>query len=188
VSVADLLGAGVIGDGRLRLTPAGGVPTQAADNVTGELKPFSEVTLTIIVWFAPAISVTERGCNAIEKSGTPTVVVLSFTSGAVTVKLAEAESPLGLLVAVIVYRPVVTFATSKDADSTPLESEQFAEATTSPKSVQFASVEGKPIPETWIPAPMGADDSLSDIDIGEVVTVNVCEAQSPSGVPVTVIV
>jgi hypothetical protein len=177
----------------VRLTPAGGVPTQDADNVTGELKPFREDTLTIAAALVPAVSVTE-GLDVIEKSGPPSVVlvvlfpIVSFVSRPVTVKLAETESPLGLLVAVIVYGPVVTFATVKEPDNAPLESEQSAEVTTSPESVQFASLEGKPEPETWTPAPTGAEVSFSDNDGGEFVTVNVCEAQSPSGVPVTVIV
>jgi hypothetical protein len=134
--------------------------------------------------------VTE-GLGVIEKSGPPSVVLLcivSFTSGPVTVKLAETEFPLGLLVAVIVYGPVVTFATTKEADNSPLESEQSSEVTTLPESVQFGSVEGKPEPETWTPAPTGPDVSFSDKDGEEFVTVKVCEAQSPAEIPVTVIV
>ena len=60
--------------------------------------------------------------------------------------------------------------------------------TTSPESVQFESLEGKPEPETWIVAPTGAEVSFSDIDREELVTVNASEAQSPLGLPVTVIV
>lgn len=132
-----------------------------------------------------------EGLDVIEKSGLAGVVVfsiVSFTSGPVTVKLAEADSPLGLPVAVIVYGPVVTFATTKEPDSSPFESEQFAEVTTSLDNVHFASFEGKPEPETWTPAPAGAEVSFSESDGGELVTVKVCEAQSPSGIPVTVIV
>jgi hypothetical protein len=185
------LEVGVIGDGRVTLTPAGCVPTQDADNVTGELNPFSGDTLIIPVPLPPAASVIE-GLDVIEKSGPCDVLfsssVVSFMSGPVTVKLAEAESPLGLLLAVIVYGPVVTFATINEPDNSPLETEQFAEVTTSPDSVQFTSLVGKPVPETWTAAPMVPEDSLSDNDSEEFVTVNVCEAQSPLGVPVTVIV
>ena len=131
-SVAEPPATGVIGEGRVKLTPVGGVPTHDADNVTGELNPFSEDTLSIAAPLVPAASVTE-GLDVIEKSGLAGVVlfsIVSFTSGLVTVKLAEAESPLGLLVAVIVYGPLVTFATIKEPDSSPLESEQFARVTT----------------------------------------------------------
>jgi hypothetical protein len=188
--VPDPLGVGVIGDGSVRLTPAGAVPTQDANNVTGELNPFCDNTLTVVAPLPPTASVTE-GLDVIEKSGPLSVVlpsVVSFTSGPVTVKLAETEIPLGLLVAVIAYGPVVTFATTKEPDNSPLESEQSSEVTTLPESVQFASVDGKTEPETWTPAPTGAEVSFSDNDGEEFVTVKVCEAQSPAGIPVTVIV
>jgi hypothetical protein len=107
---------------------------------------------------------------------------------AVTVKLAETDSPLGLPVTLIVYRPLVTFATIKEAATFPFEIAQFAELTRSPVSVQFESVEGNPAPVIVTPAPGGAEVSFRDNERDALVTVNVCEAQSPSGVPVTVIV
>ena len=83
------------------------------------------------------------------------------------------------------------FATTKELDNSPLESVQFGTLTTSPDSVQFESLEGKPEPETWIVPPTGAEVSFSDIDGEEFatfVTLKACEAQSPMGLPVTVIV
>jgi hypothetical protein len=54
--------------------------------------------------------------------------------------------------------------------------------------VQFESLEGKPKPETWIVAPTGAEVWFSVIDREEFMTVKASEAQSPSGLPVTVTV
>jgi hypothetical protein len=51
-------------------------------------------------------------------------------------------------VVLITYVPVVTFATRKEPVNSPLESEQFAEVTMLPDSVQFESVAEKPEPET----------------------------------------
>jgi hypothetical protein len=98
--MAGLPGVGVTGDARVRLTPAGTVPTHAADNVTAELNPFKEVTLIVATWLPPRVSVTE-GVDVIEKSGAPLAVLfVAFVRRPVTVKLAEAESSLGVLVAV----------------------------------------------------------------------------------------
>jgi len=96
---------GVIGEARVKLTPEGAVPTHEADNVTGELNPFNENTLTVALPLPPGMIVTE-GLDVIEKSAPPLVVLVVLFSvvvnGAVTVKLADAESPLGLLLAVTV--------------------------------------------------------------------------------------
>jgi len=105
-SVAGLPGVGVTGETRVRLTPAGALPTQDADNVTAELKPFREVTLIAATPVPPRANLT-KVLDVIEKSGAPVVVlfvaivVVWFVTGPVTVKLAEAESLLGLLTAVI---------------------------------------------------------------------------------------
>jgi len=83
---------------------------------------------------------------------------------------------------------MVTFATTKEPDNSPPDSVQFGTLMASPDSVQFDSLKEKPVPETWIMAPTGAEVSFMDIDREELVTLKVCEAQSPLGVPVTVIV
>lgn len=117
------------------------------------MNPFSENTSTVAELLPPEGSVTE-GLDVIAKfeplcaPGVAVPVVVSFMSGAVTVKLAEAEFPLGLLVAVTVYGPAVTFATMNEPDSVPLDTEQVPEVTGAPDNVQVESVEGKPEPKT----------------------------------------
>ena len=104
-SVAGLPGAGVTGDARVTLTPAGAVPTHDVDNVTADLNPFKEVRVMFATPVLPGVNVTE-GFVAIEKSGEPlvvlfvSIVVVWFVSGPVTVRFAEAESSLGVPVAV----------------------------------------------------------------------------------------
>jgi hypothetical protein len=41
-------GGGVIGAGNVNPTPAGELPTHEAENVTGELKPPTEVTMIVV--------------------------------------------------------------------------------------------------------------------------------------------
>jgi hypothetical protein len=89
-AVPVALGVGVIGDVMNRLTPAGAVPNHDADNVTGELKPFMETTVTVAEPLPPCVNtileieVSEKSCKV-----------------ELTVKLAETD-PLGLPVAVTV--------------------------------------------------------------------------------------
>ena len=115
--------------------------------------------------------------------------------GVVTVKFAKAESPLGSLLAVSVYEPAVTFATIKEPDNSPFESEQFAAVTISPDSVQFESLKGKAVPDTWTATPIGPEVSFNnndndddDDDDGELVRANVSEAESSDELPVMVMV
>jgi hypothetical protein len=48
VELAALPAGGVTGWGKVRLTPIGALPTQAAEKVTGELKPPTEFTMTFV--------------------------------------------------------------------------------------------------------------------------------------------
>jgi hypothetical protein len=90
-----------------RLTPAGAVPIHDADNVTGELNPFMETTVTVAEPLPPCVN-TILEIEVSEKSGKVAVelvvvaVVVWLVNGALTVKVAETESPLGLPVAVTV--------------------------------------------------------------------------------------
>ena len=47
---------GVIGDAMDRLTPAGAVPIHDADNVTAELNPFVETTVTVAEPLPPCVN------------------------------------------------------------------------------------------------------------------------------------
>ena len=90
-SLVDPPGIGVMGEGRVRFTPVGNAPIQAADSTTDELNPFSENTLTTATPVPPLPSVT-KGLDVIRKSGAPSAVLfraVSFMNGLVTVKLAE---------------------------------------------------------------------------------------------------
>ena len=77
--------------------------------------------------------------------------------------------------------------TIKEPDIVPLEIKQFGELTTLPDIEQLESLEGKPEPETETVDPAGPEVGLSAIDGGEPVTVKAAEAESPTGLPVTVI-
>ena len=75
-----------------------------------------------------------EGVDVIEKPaaaalGRVLFAVVSLRVVAVTVKLAQVESPLGVLAAITRYRPAVTFATTKEPDKVPLKREQVGEAT-----------------------------------------------------------
>jgi hypothetical protein len=105
-----------------------------------------------------------------------------------TTKVAEAESSLGLPVAVIVYVPEATETTVNDAYKVPSEIEQLKILTGLPDSEQLVSAVEKPDPSTSTDAPTGAEVELSVIDGGAPLTVKLAEAESPSGLPVAVIV
>jgi hypothetical protein len=77
--------------------------------------------------------------------------------------------------------------TVKEPDNVPLEIEQLGELTTLPDSEQPESLEEKLEPETCTVVPAGPEVGLSTID-REPVTVKTAEAESPIGLPVTVIV
>jgi hypothetical protein len=77
-------------------------------------------------------------------------VELSVSDGGapLTVKLAEAESPPGLPLAVIVYVPDAIEATVNVAVSAPLETEQVEAVTGLPDIEQPVSLARKPEPDT----------------------------------------
>jgi len=101
--VATPPATGVIGEAIARLAPAGAFPTHDGVNVTVELKPLSEFTVIVADPLPPWVKVIMELDDAIEK----------FAVDTVTTKLAEAESPTGLLVEMIGYEPAVTLATVK---------------------------------------------------------------------------
>jgi hypothetical protein len=93
-----------------RLTPAGAVPIHEADNVTAAPNPLMEPAVTVAEPLSPCVK-TRFDVDVSEKSGKATVelvlivmllVVVRTVNGALTEKVAKAESPLGLLIAVIV--------------------------------------------------------------------------------------
>jgi len=104
-----------------------------------------------------------------------------------TTKVAEAESPLGLPVAVIVYVPE-TPATTNDAYKVPLEIEQLEVPTGLPDNEQLVSAVEKSDPATSTDAPTAPELGLSVIDGDAPLTVKLAEAESSPGLPVTVIV
>lgn len=70
--VAVALAAGVTLVGVSVQVEAGGAPVQAAE--TTELKPVSEVTVTVKLAVAPAVTVEEAGDTDTAKSGVPEAV------------------------------------------------------------------------------------------------------------------
>jgi hypothetical protein len=97
---------GVIGDAMNRLTPTGAVPIHDADNVTAELNPFMETTVTVAEPLPPCVNTTFE-VEASEKPGKETVELVLFVVVEVVVwlvneKVAEAESPPGVPIAVTV--------------------------------------------------------------------------------------
>ena len=67
---------------------------------------------------------------------------------AYTVNGVEAESPPGLLIALIVYVPIATFATVNVALSIPFEIEQMEAVTALPDNEQYVSLVRNPVPDT----------------------------------------
>lgn len=65
-----------------------------------------------------------------------------------TVKVVEAESPIGLPVAVTVYEASETLLTVKEPVRTPFEIEQDEALTGVPESKQLESLVEKPVPVT----------------------------------------
>jgi len=106
----------------------------------------------------------------------------------VTVKVAEAESPPGLPLAVIVYTPDAMSPTVNVAVKAPPETEQVDAVTGLPESEQVVSLARKLEPDTWTVAPTWAEDGLSVIDGGTPLTVKVAVAESSAWAPVAVTV
>ena len=132
----------------------------------------------------------EQLVSAIEKSepATSTVVPtgadveLSVIEGdaPLTAKLAEAESLPGLPLAVIVYEPDATSATTNDAYKVPSEMEQLKVCTGLPDNEQLVSAVAKPDPVTSTDVPTEAEVELSVIDGGTALIVKLAEAESPA--------
>jgi hypothetical protein len=94
---------GVIGDAMNRLTPAGGVPIQDADNAMAELNPFMETTVTVAEPLPPCVNMILE-VDVREKSGKAAVELVLFdvVDGTLTEKVAGTDSPLGIPIAVTV--------------------------------------------------------------------------------------
>jgi hypothetical protein len=100
------LGIGVIGDAMDRLTPTGAVPIHDADNVTAELNPFMETTVTVAEPLPPCVNTIVK-VDVSEKVGIAVVELVLFVVVVVVVwlvneKVAETESPLGVPIAMTV--------------------------------------------------------------------------------------
>lgn len=80
VDVAELPEGGVMGEGRLTVTPVGAVPTHDVVSVTAELKPLIEVTVTIELPLDPWLIERADGDDVIEKSGTAAARVVKLTA------------------------------------------------------------------------------------------------------------
>ena len=132
----------------------------------------------------------EQLVSAVEKSApststdapTTAEVELSVIDGdaPLTVKLAVAESPPGVPLAVIVYVPDATSVTSNDADKVPPEIEQLKVSTGVPDNEQLVSAVEKSDPVTSTVTPAAAEVELSVIDGGTELTVKLAEAESPA--------
>ena len=99
-------GIRVIGDAMNRLTPTGAVPIHDADNVTAAPNPLMEVTVTVAELLPPCVNMT-LDVDVSEKSGIAAVELVLLVdvwmiNGTLTEKVAEAESPLGVPIAVTV--------------------------------------------------------------------------------------
>jgi hypothetical protein len=83
----------------------------------------------------------------------------------VRLKDAEAISPVGFPVTVIVYVACGALATTKDAETAPLLIEQVSEATAAPPdNAHDESLDENPEPETWMLAPTPAFEGLMVIE------------------------
>lgn len=101
-----------------------------------------------------------------------------------TTKVAEAESPPGVIVALIVYVPGATELTLNDADKVPFEIVHLEVPTGVPDSRQPVSVLEKYEPVTSTDVPICAEEGVNVSD-GEG-TVKLADAESPASVPVAV--
>jgi hypothetical protein len=107
------------------------------------------------------------------------------------VKTAEEESPTGLPVTVIVYAPTGTLATTNEPVIDPSIIEQASELIESPSDNEHVeSLDEKPDPVTCTVLPTEAETGFKAIVrlLVLLVTVKVADVESPSGLPVAVIV
>jgi hypothetical protein len=146
-AVAVALGIGVTGEVTNRVAPAGAVPTHDADNVTAELNPSMEPTVTVAEPLSPCVNMTFE-VDVSEKSCEVAVELVLVVVWLVNEKVAVAKSLPGLPIAVMVYEPTATFVAIKEPDNAPFEIEQVEKLTTLPVSEQLESPEEKPDPET----------------------------------------
>ena len=97
----------LIGEEVERLTPEGVVPTQTGVMVTVELKPFVEVRVigmdTSWPWGTATSGIEVSVKSGIAEVEVEVVVMVVVCGGVTTVRVVEAESPIGLPVAVTVY-------------------------------------------------------------------------------------
>ena len=101
--------------------------------------------------------------------------------------VADAESPVGLPVTVIVYDPAEVEATINEADTAPLLIEQVSDATALPPAkAQEESLDENPEPDTWTVAPTPALGGLTETVGTGGVTWKLAEAESPPGLAVAV--
>ena len=82
--------------------------------------------------------------------------------------------------------PAVTLATVKDPVKLPAERVQDCDTTEPPDKLQEVSLREKPDPDTVTLAPISAEEGLKKIDAPLIA--KGAEAESPYGLPVTVIV
>jgi len=144
----------VAGEDVENVTPEGGVPTHAGVKVTDEEKPLIELRVIVADAVCPWVTVTgevetriKEGV-AVEDVELVVVVVVCVVVAVGTVRVDEAASLIGLPVAVIVYEPTVTLATTNEPVIVPAETEQLDPVTAVPDSEQLESLEEKPVPET----------------------------------------
>ena len=102
VELAALPGRGVTGWGRVRLMPVGALPTQAAENATGELKPPTEFTITSVEVPSPWVVEIVEDEDDMEKSGAaatgtrtagvPTMLIISWVECEIPPPVAAIKS------------------------------------------------------------------------------------------------
>jgi hypothetical protein len=97
---------GVTDCGRLTAMPVGALPTQETENVTGELKPPREFTVTEVPPLSPGIVDTVSEDGLTEKSETTTGARTDGVPAIVTWIWVECESTLFVAVTMSVYVPV----------------------------------------------------------------------------------
>jgi hypothetical protein len=105
------------------------------------------------------------------------------------VNRADAESPAGLPVTLMVNEPADAAATTKEAETAPLLTEHVSEATTPPPDSEHdESLGANPEPDTCTVAPTPAVEGFTVmVGIAEL-TWKLAEAESPPGLAVAVIV
>ena len=104
-------------------------------------------------------------------------------------KTAEAESPTGLPVTVIVYASAGTLATMNEAVIDPSIIEQVSDSREPPSDNEHVeSLDEKPPPETCTVLPTEAETGFNVIVRPLLVTVKVADSESPAGLPLAVTV